>query len=141
MPERSASLRSSSRWRHGTWFRPPDVAGRALAARATLLHSIAWIAIIASGSAAIVFPFFFGRWVEAIVVNAIVALLSMGVIAVLMSVVNSGGISSPGVLIMPTSILIAGFLGGPRGAIAGSVALILALVGIGLAQRAGLIVP
>jgi len=121
-----------------------------------------WITILGSGGAAIVYPFFYVRWIQAIVVNTTTVLVTIPVLGlvmngkvdlaaklftwvvigvVILSVVNSGGITSPAVLIMPSAILVGGFLGGTRGALTVSIVLTLALLLITALESRGFIAP
>ncbi|MCA9577342.1 MAG: response regulator [Polyangiales bacterium] len=162
MTESTDGTRSSPRRRSRSWLQPPELGAREPNARARLLHAILWITIVGSATAAIVYPFFYERWVEAIVVNSVSVVVTLPILVMLVrgrvelasrifswlaiaivisSVVNSGGITSPALLVMPTAILVAGFLGGPRAALSSSVVLVLALLVIAFLERRGVIVP
>ena len=142
------------------WLAPPRPESRALAARVSLLYGILVTDFVGAGLCALTFPFFFERWVEALVVNATISLAAvpllvalhrgqvelvgratawLGAFAVVLSIVNSGGIRSPALLAFPAALMITGFVSNRRRLVSVTLLLLAVLFFVGIGEDAGLL--
>lgn len=143
------------------WLSPPPGPTREARTRATLLHAILVTNFLGAGACAIVFPFFYERWLEALLVNGTISLVSvpllvalrrgavdavsrltsvLGVFAVVLSIANSGGIRSPAILAFPAALMVTGFVASVRALVGVTTFLVVALLVVGLGEDAGWLV-
>ena len=129
-------------------------------ARVELIRLVLLTLFLGAGSCAIIFPFVFDRWVEALVINSCIALSAVPMLimlrrghvrsigtltaiivvaAVLASVVGSGGLRSPAVLAFPAALMVTGFAASVRATFVAVVVMVVSLVLIVVAENHGLL--